>query len=141
MYPVKLLTHFFRYKCLAKLQVSLGKVHRIFNDQMIKGWFYNQYFALKCHHWNIWNLKIANNIILVNCFHFQDDGHLYESSLGTVKKNVALLVEPLSGSPPKWSNTLKQLVGCCRKLAWVCLTILWGWRLNRKVIKCFHCNL
>ena len=36
---------------------------------------------------------------------------------------------PLSASPTKWSNTLKQFVGCCRRIACVCLTILWGWRL------------
>ena len=31
---------------------------------------------------------------------------------------------PLTASPTKWSHTLKQFVGCCREIIWVCLTIL-----------------
>ena len=34
---------------------------------------------------------------------------------------------PLSINPTKWSNTLRQLVGFCRQIIWVYLTILWGW--------------
>ena len=37
---------------------------------------------------------------------------------------------PLSANPTKWSNTLKQFVGYCRRIVSVCLTILWGWRLK-----------
>ena len=33
---------------------------------------------------------------------------------------------PLSGNLTKWSDTLKQFVGFCRRIVWVCLTILWG---------------
>ena len=36
----------------------------------------------------------------------------------------------LSANPTKWSNTLKQSVGISRGIDWVCLTILWGWRLK-----------
>ena len=32
-------------------------------------------------------------------------------------------IMPLSDNPTKWSNTVKQFV-------WVCLTILWDWRLK-----------
>ena len=28
------------------------------------------------------------------------------------------------------SNALKQFVDCCRRIVWVCLTILWGWHLK-----------
>ena len=35
----------------------------------------------------------------------------------------------------KWSNTLKPFVGFCRWIAWVCLTILWVWRLKGYVFK------
>ena len=38
-------------------------------------------------------------------------------------------VNPLSANPAKWPNTLKQFVNCYRQIVWVCLTILWGWRL------------
>ena len=36
----------------------------------------------------------------------------------------------LSANPTKWSVTLKQFVDCCRRMVWVCLTILWGWRIK-----------
>ena len=39
-------------------------------------------------------------------------------------------VNSLSVNPTKWSNTLKQFVGFCRRIVRVCLTILWGWRLT-----------
>ena len=39
-------------------------------------------------------------------------------------------INPLSAKHTKWSKTLKQFVGCCRQIIWVCLTILWGWRLK-----------
>ena len=37
---------------------------------------------------------------------------------------------PLSAKPTKWSNTLKQFVGKSRRTVWVCLNILWDWRLK-----------
>ena len=43
---------------------------------------------------------------------------------------VTATQNPLSANPTKWPNTLKQFVGCSRRIFWVCLTILWGWRLN-----------
>ena len=33
-------------------------------------------------------------------------------------------------NPWKWPNTLKQFVGCCRRIVWVCLTALRGWILK-----------
>ena len=41
-----------------------------------------------------------------------------------------LQVNPLSTNSTKWSNTLKQFVGNSQWIVWVCLTILWGWRLK-----------
>ena len=41
-----------------------------------------------------------------------------------------IIINPLSANPTKWSNTLKQFVGESRWIVWVCLTILWGWRLK-----------
>ena len=38
---------------------------------------------------------------------------------------------PPPPSPKKtWSNTLKQFVGCCRRIVSVYLTILWAWCLK-----------
>ena len=36
----------------------------------------------------------------------------------------------LSANPTEWSNTLKQFFGRSRRIVWVCLTIIWGWRLK-----------
>ena len=33
-------------------------------------------------------------------------------------------LNPLNANPAKWSNTLKQFVGCCRRIVRVCLAIL-----------------
>ena len=41
-------------------------------------------------------------------------------------------LNPLSTNPAKWSNTLKQFVGCCLRIVWVCLTILQSWRSKVK---------
>ena len=35
----------------------------------------------------------------------------------------------LSGNSTKWSDTIKQFIGC-RRIIWVCLTIFWGCRLK-----------
>ena len=37
---------------------------------------------------------------------------------------------PTSVNFTKWSNTLKQFFGNRRRIVWVCLAILWGWRLE-----------
>ena len=39
-------------------------------------------------------------------------------------------INSLSVNLTKWSNTLKDFVGKSRRIAWVCLTIVWGWRLK-----------
>ena len=37
---------------------------------------------------------------------------------------------PLSAKSTKWPNTLKQFVSYCRRIVWMCLTILWLWHLK-----------
>ena len=39
-------------------------------------------------------------------------------------KNCLSVFKPLTVSPTKWSNTLKQFVDNSRRIVWVCLTIL-----------------
>ena len=39
-------------------------------------------------------------------------------------------LNPLIANPTKWPNTLKQFVGFCRGIFWVCLAIWWNWRLR-----------
>ena len=42
----------------------------------------------------------------------------------------SLFINPLSGNPTKWSNTLDKFVGKSQRIVWVWLNILWGWRLK-----------
>ena len=44
----------------------------------------------------------------------------------TIPKKLNLLSTNLKD----WSDTLKQLVRFCRRIVWVCWSILWGWRLK-----------
>ena len=39
-------------------------------------------------------------------------------------------LDTLRAKPTKWSNTLEQFVGFCRRIIYVCLTILYGWHLK-----------
>ena len=57
-------------------------------------------------------------------------GAMCETSPKFPKRPQIDVINPVSASPTKWSNTLKQFVSCCRQTAWVCLIILWGWRLK-----------
>ena len=50
------------------------------------------------------------------------------------------LINPLSANLTKWSNILKQYVGNFRRIVWVCLTILWGWRLKVKLTQAILIN-
>ena len=47
-------------------------------------------------------------------------------------------VNLLSANPTKWSSTLKQFVGFCRRIVWVCLTILWVGTEKVKVLIVSH---
>ena len=40
------------------------------------------------------------------------------------------VLNPLSASPRKWSNTLNRFVGVPTSCLLECLTILWGWHLK-----------
>ena len=52
-----------------------------------------------------------------------------------IHRCTSVSINPLSTSPIKWSNTLKQFIGLCQWIIWVCLTILWSWRLKgRKLL-------
>ena len=48
---------------------------------------------------------------------------------------IMFKVDPLNTNPTKWSNSLKQFVVNSWQSFWVCLIILWGWRLEEKVKK------
>ena len=39
-------------------------------------------------------------------------------------------INHLSANPTKRSNTLKQFVGKNLQIVWLCLIILWGWRIK-----------
>ena len=44
--------------------------------------------------------------------------------------NFLITVNPLDINPIKWSNTLKQFLHFFWRIVWLCLTILWGWRVT-----------
>ena len=52
------------------------------------------------------------------------------NKLNDILWTTILIINPLSANPTKWSNTLKQLLDNSRRIVWVCLVILWGWRLR-----------
>ena len=49
-----------------------------------------------------------------------------DSFLYTLPDILQSYFSPLSNSPTKWSNTLKQFVGNSRRIVRVHLTVLWG---------------
>ena len=61
----------------------------------------------------VWLLGINENLLLLYCI-----------------LSSPPLFRPLSTNPTKWFYTLKQFVGNSRRIVWMCLTILWGWRLE-----------
>ena len=74
--------------------------------------------------WNIffWTEK---NPSITGFLYFNALKHLIISS--NIEQNIdTKWVNPLSANPTKCSNILKQLVGCCQRIVWVCLTILKG---------------
>ena len=44
-------------------------------------------------------------------------------------KALRMIFNPFSANPTKWSNKL-NLSENCRRIVWVCLTILWNWSLK-----------
>ena len=53
-------------------------------------------------------------------------------SLEIIRSNLFTLawlyfINPFRANRTNWSNILKQFVGCCRRIVWLCLTILWIW--------------
>ena len=71
------------------------------------------------------NFQNTETNFAINYWHYQ----VINLFIRNVKlENVAL--NPLNANATKWSNTFKQFVGNKRHIVWVCLIILWGWRLK-----------
>ena len=88
---------------------SFFSVKKIFN---IKLFFHIKIFFQKKLFFKLVLQQMNNHIFLQN------------------NSNYIVSFNPLNANPTKWSNTLKQFIGCCRRIFWVCLNILWGWRLK-----------
>ena len=41
-----------------------------------------------------------------------------------------MILNAINTNTTKWTNTLKKLAGNSRQIVWVCLTVLWGWRVQ-----------
>ena len=59
-----------------------------------------------------------------------DTATINHDSNSNSNNNIYTWLNPLSANPANWSNTLKQFVGRCQRIIWVCLTILQGWCLK-----------
>ena len=70
--------------------------------------------------------SLNNNLLWILLYDFQHEATLNKGTL------LFLCLSSLSANPTKWSTILKQFVSSSRRIVWVCLTILWGWR-----VKCF----
>ena len=73
----------------------------------------------------LWKQYLGQGIACRPNFFIEKQSHFWH----TFWKNH-ILFNPFSANPTKWSNTLTQFIGCCWRIVWVCLTILWGWRLK-----------
>ena len=81
-------------------------------------------FAINCSsNWQVsWYLQIFNS----------NSGYHGKVFSGQSEKNFELsqTFNHLNSNPTKWSNTLNNSSANCRRIVWVCLTILWNWRLK-----------
>ena len=72
------------------------------------------------HQWSCLAQKVRNLQM-----HFSKGRTIFVVFIG-----ITLNLNPLRANLTKWSNTLKQFVGKSRRIVWVCLIILWVWRLK-----------
>ena len=78
-----------------------------------------------------WNNRRYYNVMINFYIVSRNLDHHQRSSRSTWEFFLFLFIpvfSPLSTSPPKWSKTLSK----GRRILWVWLTSLWGWRLKGK---------
>ena len=75
---------------------------------------------------HLWRAASVNNTVVYE----HDTATINHDSNSNSNNNICTWLNPLSANPTKWSNILKQFVGCCRRIVWVCLTILQSWHLK-----------
>ena len=114
---------------------NFGPVHKIFLETFWHPQAWNQklsicaiffFFFFKTiykvltrdHQWNSIPSKSMSCIFLISRHGMK------------LKLALGIILNTLRANPTKWSNTLKQFVGCWQLIAGVCLTILWGWCLK-----------
>ena len=130
---------------LLLLSARLTSRKRHFNWTLTRRRFY-----MYVHSGYMWKdiVSYANSDLTISCFMSKNDQtyckdlfqlcftifqlYTWKSSDRMVKYTWKILrlffiINPLSPNPQKLSNTLKQFVGCCRQIVWVCLTILRCW--------------
>ena len=135
----QLLRHTLLVQLVSKAFVfcSCGKEYE--TSQILK--FSMHYFCMLFHNYfsilheiiKLEITKISSTLVLtLGTFqrHIQEPWQTYKKEhfakiVNYFSKTVHL--KSLSTHPTKWSNTLKQFVGCCWRIVWLGLTILWGW--------------
>ena len=112
----------------------------------------NKFVAVEHSHWVKWGSEITTlwdhslwfhnlKILYITALQCQPRCLQFHSEKGvlnffvnwplSIKAFVKFsFINPWSANSIKWSNTLKQFLSCCRQIVWVCLTILWSWRLK-----------
>ena len=81
--------------------------------------------------WSIFSLNVGNTDQKNSkCGHFLHSVCCVTSESFQTSIRRVLTFKPLSTNHTKWSDTLRQFLGNKRRNVWVCLTILWGWRLK-----------
>ena len=73
--------------------------------------------------WCTFFLPFFEKVFNVLSSSFNWENYLYFDILSKLSLFRSVSLNPLSPNPTKWSNTLKQFVGCCRRIVWVCLII------------------
>ena len=89
--------------------------------------FYSRFFAIFLHSCRNFAFWLVDWEFVINSKFSRDFFEIF-----LFPKILSL--NPLSANPTKWSNTLKEFVRKSWRIIWVCLTILWGWRLKGKVV-------
>ena len=93
---------------------------------------------------NTWLLNLQNQVFICLTKDFLSQFRVQIPNSSAAWVNIPFDVsatylevsQPFKCLPSKWSNTLKQFVGCCHQVIWVCMTIFdYFFVLNKKVGK------
>ena len=107
---------------LAKLQASAYKFTKRITPSRVFYTFLKMYQIAQSV------INVSTKILKVSSFFMLPISYwcweYWKASLLYKRRVFHYPFNPLNTNPPKWSNTLKQFIGYCQRIVWVCLTIL-----------------